>query len=84
MSFAGPVVNTAWILDQGFQYEVWTDEDRTLALHYGAVAKVTDIIPDRVTKILDGNGDLVVEYPAVAVGTHPGEVLEDCQTLFGP
>ncbi len=81
VSFAGPEVNTLWIQDQGYQYEFWTDTNRELALYYGAVEKVTDFVPARVTRILDAEGVLVLEY---AVGTHPLEVLADCQALFGP
>jgi hypothetical protein len=34
--------------------------------------------------VLDASGTLVLEYPQVSAGTNPGEVLQDCQILFGP
>ena len=37
----------------------------------------------RRTFLLDDDGDLLLEYPVVAVGTHPAEVLDDCLLLFG-
>jgi peroxiredoxin len=43
------------------------------------------VFPQRITKILDANGDLVLEYVTdVGPGTHPQKVLEDCRLLFGP
>lgn len=35
--------------------------------------------------LLDANGDLLLEYRRdVDFGTHPAQVLEDCQLLFLP
>ena len=74
-----------WAAQESFQYDVWTDSDaRTLALHYGAVDSSAALFPARVTMLLDRNGDLLLEYvDDVRVGTHPQQVLEDCQALFG-
>lgn len=77
-------MNQGWAEEEGFAFELWTDEDKTLALTYGAIASRTAAWPGRVTRILDAEGVLLVEYDEVAVGTHPAQVLEDCQTLFGP
>jgi peroxiredoxin len=84
VSFAEPEVNVAWVEEQAFPYEVWTDVDRTLSLHYGAAEAKDDIAPKRVTKVLDAEGVLVLEYLEVDVGAHPKEVLDDCTLLFGP
>lgn len=84
MSFAEPEVNVAWIEEQGYQYEIWTDGERTLSLYYGAAASEDDIAPKRVTRVLDANGVLVLQYDEVDVGAHPPEVLADCELLFGP
>ena len=84
MGFAQPADMATWAEDEGFQYEVWTDDDRTLSMHYGAVASKSDYIPSRVTMLLDGNGDLILEYVEdVAFGTHPEEVYQDCLSIFG-
>lgn len=41
------------------------------------------MFPRRVTKVLDKDGTLVLEYISdVDVGTHPEAVLEDCRRLF--
>jgi len=83
VSFDDPEVNQAWAEEEAFEFELWSDEDRDLALYYGAVDRRTDSIPDRITKILDGDGTLVLEYLDVSVGSHPQDVLEDCTLLFG-
>ena len=69
-----------------FQYELWTDDAaRTLALYYGSVFSATTFQAGRVTRLLDENGDLVLEYDTLGgLATHPQKVLEDCEALFGP
>ena len=76
----------SWVEDQGYQYEIWTDdEQRTLSVTYGAANNSNAVFPDRVSVILDSNGDLILEYvDNVSTGTHPTEVLDDCKILFGP
>jgi len=74
----------SWAADEGFQYEVWTDDNRTLSMHYGAIDSKDAFLPDRVTMLLDGDGELVLEYVEdVAFGTHPEEVYQDCLAIFG-
>ena len=82
VSFDTPEDNHDWALAEGFQFELWSDPDRTLALHYGAASSPVQWFADRVTKVIDCDGTLVLEYPTVAVAAHPQEVLEDCQALF--
>jgi peroxiredoxin len=73
-----------WAAEEGFQYEVWTDDDATLALYYGAVSSASASYPARVTMLLDGDGDLILEYTEdVVFGTHPEEVYQDCVSIFG-
>jgi hypothetical protein len=34
--------------------------------------------------LLDANGELLLSYTEdIVVGTHPGQVLEDCEKIFG-
>ena len=46
-------------------------------------------VPSRITKLLDADGKLIVEYVDIdgfstnAAAAHPAEVLEDCQKIFG-
>ncbi|MDP6943143.1 MAG: redoxin domain-containing protein, partial [Myxococcota bacterium] len=81
-SFNEPADNEAWVVDQEFQYEVWRDDDKTLAVTYGSVDNASAFIPGRVTVILDADGTLMLEYTSVNVDVHPQQVLEDCQLVF--
>ncbi len=82
VGFQEPSLNAAWVADQGYQYEIWTDDDRTLSVTYGAADSASAFFPDRITVILDAAGDLLLEYPSVDIDVHPQQVLEDCQLLF--
>ena len=82
-SFNDPSANAAWIADQNYQYEVWTDSNEQLANYYGAEASLLGV-PQRVTVILDAKGTLLLEYrQGTGSNGHPQDVLEDCQALFG-
>jgi len=84
VGFGEPSATQAWAAAEEYLFEIWTDDDRTLALTYGAIDSVDQSWPARVSFVLDGNGDLLLEYrDSVSVGTHPAEVLSDCQALFG-
>lgn len=83
VSFGSPQANTRWVESQSYNFEIWTDDDKTLAMYYGAVSGPGAPFPKRITKVLDAEGNLILEYVSdVEVGTHPEEVLEDCQKLF--
>jgi peroxiredoxin Q/BCP len=82
VSFDPPEENQTWAQEQGYLYELWTDEGRELALYYGAATTPTQGAASRVTQLLDASGTLILEYAGVSVGAHPGEVLQDCQALF--
>lgn len=84
MSFDTPSENQTWAEEEGFLFELWSDEDRELALYYGAASSQTAIAASRITMLLDDTGAQLLEYTGVSVGTHPAEVLADCQALFGP
>lgn len=74
---------SAWAQDEGYQYEIWADTDKTLALYYGAADSVEQGSPARVTKILDSEGTLVLEYNDASFNSNPLDVLEDCKIIFG-
>ncbi len=83
VSFNKPESNAEFIENEQFQYELWSDTEKTLALYYGAAITSLDLVPQRKTKLLDAAGTLVLEYNSVDVNGHPAAVLEDCQVLFG-
>lgn len=83
MSFNKPEKNREWSEHEGFQFPLWSDDDKALALHYGAVGSKLSPMPGRITVVLDPLAQLVLRYDDVNVGTHPADVLEDCQALFG-
>lgn len=84
MHFQSPEFATSWIDDQDFQYEVWTDDDKDLAVHYGAAADRNAFIPARVTVLLDENGEWLLEYTSnTSSVSHTDDVLADCEALFG-
>jgi hypothetical protein len=38
-----------------------------------------------MTFLLNADGEVILQYTeAIIVGTHPGDVLEDCEVIFGP
>jgi peroxiredoxin len=83
-SFDAPAANATFKANNDYEYELWSDTDKTLALYYGAASSTTQLMANRVTRILDAEGTLVLEYNAVNPAVHPQQVLEDCQILFGP
>ena len=83
VGFGSPSDNQAWVEEEGFQYEVWSDDDRTLAVYYGAAGSSSDWFPARRTVLLGYDGELLLEYEVSDFGTHPAKVLEDCQAVFG-
>ena len=78
-----PEKTAPWVAREEFPYEIWTDGDKTLSYYYGA-ADESSWVPNRVTKILDAEGNLVLEYNDIGFGVvaHPSDVLNDCQLLF--
>jgi peroxiredoxin Q/BCP len=83
-SFNSVEKNHAWAEQQAYPFELWSDSDKTLALHFRATRTRLSPLPGRVTVLLDREGRVLLEYlEGVDVGTHPGDVLEDCRKLFG-
>jgi peroxiredoxin Q/BCP len=84
VSFDSPAANQTFAEQQNFEYELWSDDDKTLALYYGAASSSSASMPSRVTMLLDAEGTLILEYRSVSPASHPGHVLEDCREIFGP
>ena len=85
VSFDTTSALSSWAEEEGFEYELWQDTERTLALHYGAISSASDWAPSRITVLLDAEGNHIVSYEvgAFGIGDHPIDVLEDCQAIFG-
>ncbi|MEZ4322741.1 MAG: peroxiredoxin [Myxococcota bacterium] len=85
VSFTDVETNRAWVEAQGFPYEIWRDDDRQLALYYGAIEERGAQYPKRRTRVLNQEGKVVLEYnDKIIVGAHPDEVLADVELLFAP
>ena len=84
IGFDSVAENHEWVLDEGFQFEVWSDSNKELGLYYGAATSASQSAPSRITRILDAQGNVAVIYDDVNFVTNPRDVLDDCQVLFGP
>lgn len=82
MSFDDTSENAAFASAQGFQYELWSDLQRTLALHFGAATSDTQGSAYRRTFVLDEQGRLCLQYDTVGVNSHPEDVLDDVTLLL--
>lgn len=83
VSFDTPEENQTFAEQQGFEYELWSDDDKDMALYYGAATSQSTSMPSRITMLLDSDGTLILEYLSVSTSSHPGEALADCQIIFG-
>ncbi len=83
VGFGPTPLNAQWVADQEYQFDVWNDLNKTLAFYYGAATPAFAFVPERLTRLLDSEGTVLLEYNNVSVGAHPEEVLSDCQAIFG-
>ena len=84
MSFDAPERNAKFAASNDYRFELWTDTDRALAMHYGAARSPQTRMAGRVTVVLDAEARQVLDYRKfINVGVHPKDVLEDCQRRFG-
>jgi peroxiredoxin len=84
VSFDLPEKNAAWAEKKGFNFELWSDTDRGMALYYGAASDAEQRMASRETRLLDAEGNLLLEYDVgLSIGTHPSDVHADCERLWG-
>ncbi len=83
MSFDTIEDNARFAEEQGYTYELWSDLDRQLALHYGAASDASTAMASRITVLLDEDGVWRVLYDPASVSSNAQDVLEDCEVLFG-
>jgi peroxiredoxin len=76
--------NQAFAEENELQFELWSDPNRELALHFGAADSDSDLFADRETMVLDEQGRLCLVYRDVMTDPHPAEVLADVTLLLAP
>ena len=75
-----------WVEEESFGYEVWRDDNRDLALAFGAISSRSQWYYSRVTVLLSEDGSLLVNYNVgtfSGIDAHPSDVLSDCQKIWG-
>lgn len=82
VSFTDLATNQEWAERLEFPYEIWRDDERTLATYYEAVDGPETQYPKRRTRVLNTEGKVVLEYnDKIIVGAHPADVLDDVRML---
>ena len=89
VSFDVPSQNAKFKANEAFNFPLWSDTEKTLALTYGAAEASWQPIASRVTVILDSHGEWVLFYPADVVAAkslylHAQTVLDDLALLLSP
>ena len=64
-------MNETFRVDNNYEYEIWSDGAKALALHYGAVTSPGAFFADRVSVLLDANGYWVLNYNPVSDFANP-------------
>ncbi len=85
-SFDSPEKNAQFKTNQEFPFELLSDTERELALHFGAATSSDQMWAARITVLLDSDGSWLLAYDVGNTGlrAHAGRVLEDIQAIFGP
>ena len=87
VSFDAPELNAQFKANESFQFPLWSDQEKSLAFTYGAASAAWQLFADRVTVILDPQGDWVLFYPqdvvtAQSLYVHAQTVLDDLALLL--
>ena len=83
MSFDTVAENAAFKANNELPYALWSDLDRELALYYGAASTAGQWFANRITVILDPDGNWVLEYaPSGNLYLHAQLVLDDLAILM--
>jgi peroxiredoxin len=85
VSFNKPAANKLFKENEEFQYPLWSDLDRELALAYGAATSPSQGTAKRITVVLAPDGTWVLVYPNVdfVLFQHVEQVLSDMTALVG-
>jgi peroxiredoxin len=87
VSFDQPSANATFKSNEEFEFPLWSDTKKTLALYYGGADASWQFFANRVTVILDDAGNLVLFYPVDVVAAkslyiHAQTVLDDLAQLL--
>jgi len=69
--------NAAFATKNAFKFPLLSDVDRTLALAYGACRDAKATWPNRVSFLIDEQGQITRTYERVDPRDHPASVLAD-------
>lgn len=83
VTFEPPSASEEMATQRRLDLELWTDDQKTLALTYGAIASTEEVTPHRRTVLLDPDGALFLVYDPVNVVTGAASVLNDADAVFG-
>jgi len=88
VSFDTTNKNATFKANEEFDFPLWSDLEKSLALQYGAADGLITLFADRITVILDAEANWVVFYPktvvtSVSLYAHAQMVLDDLALLFG-
>jgi peroxiredoxin len=82
-SFDQPAKNALFKSNNNFQYPLWSDTGRELALAYGAATSKSQKNAKRITVILDPQGTWVLFYDVgFTFANHPQNVLDDMTAIL--
>jgi len=74
----------SWADEESFEFELWRDTNKALAVHYGAATDTSAYYPQRITVVLDEEGQQFLSYDVgLGFGTHPAQVLDDLRIVWG-
>ena len=84
VSFDSPEANLKFKEGQSFQFDLYSDTKRELALYYGAADSDFALFAKRVTVILNPAGTWILAYPKVSgsLYKHAQVVLDDLALLI--
>lgn len=85
-SFDTPAENKAFADAQGFDYPLLSDIERVTGAAYEVVRAADSQyanFPERLSYLIDPEGNIAKSYAVKDVAAHAGEVLADLATLTG-
>ena len=87
VSFDAPAKNAKFKDVESFQFDLWSDTQRELALWYGAAKSKSQFFANRITVVLDPAGTWTLLYPEASIAFHEYDhakvVLADLKALMG-